>query len=533
MNFLFRFPTDQRGLRHLTRASIIPHNDTNSNSTTAAATEAELRELHLKIQQLERELQLAKLSTETPQPQSSSNSQESVNMYPGKWWNQKYPINDNRQQECEREFGFQLIERWNNSEQVVCSPSKSESSASKSQSSLLSSSKMRCWSVQYDNGVPTRPDNTWCAFENVLLDGDRISRKNRPTSWGQEFFDFQEGAIRGSCTKDEKFISQVNRLFQHGLEGLYGSFTEAQNDEDRKCDEWIEHPVYLVRRWEYHNLYHQMTDFFNAWMASEVTGIPTKQWQVVFNDFHDDDDNPLVGAWQDVFSPDHKVKYLHNLVRAGKRVCFRNLIVALPGYQSSIYISNHHPTQSNGCSNSDLVRAFSRFVVRALGFADKPAPSKPSITFIYRRDHKKNPYHDGRVARKIANDAQLVEKLAEAGGNSITVRGVDFQKMSFRDQIELMRSTNILVGMHGAGLANLFFLPEQAIVVEFGDNHGQYMSHHYFRNFAHWAGKTYLAWKNWGEGTAIRIDEEDFKNMMEVVIRMSRFFGYGSSVRGF
>lgn len=63
-------------------------------------------------------------------------------------------------------------------------------------------------------------------------------------------------------------------------------------------------------------------------------------------------------------------------------------------------------------------------------------------------------------------------------------RQVDFASLSFTEQVKLIRETNILIGMHGAGLSHLLFLPKEAFVIEFfqGDQQKHY------RNFAKWAG---------------------------------------------
>ena len=69
--------------------------------------------------------------------------------------------------------------------------------------------------------------------------------------------------------------------------------------------------------------------------------------------------------------------------------------------------------------------------------------------------------------------------------------------MPFEEQLRLMRSTNVLVGMHGAGLTFLPLLADDAVVVElnpYSPHHRQRKYH--FQNLAAWSGRPYLRWQN-------------------------------------
>lgn len=48
----------------------------------------------------------------------------------------------------------------------------------------------------------------------------------------------------------------------------------------------------------------------------------------------------------------------------------------------------------------------------------------------------------------------------------LRTRVVDFGELPLEQQLRVVQETDILVGLHGAGLAHLVFLPEHAVVVE-------------------------------------------------------------------
>ena len=110
---------------------------------------------------------------------------------------------------------------------------------------------------------------------------------------------------------------------------------------------------------------------------------------------------------------------------------------------------------------------------------------------------------------------------------NVDVRAVNMASLTFKEQLIVIRSTNILIGMHGAGLSHIMFLPEEAgafplrfqnwlctpelqwqsrsecltywktpaaVVLEMFPEHVHSKKH--FRNLARWRGHSYLAWKN-------------------------------------
>jgi capsular polysaccharide biosynthesis protein len=78
---------------------------------------------------------------------------------------------------------------------------------------------------------------------------------------------------------------------------------------------------------------------------------------------------------------------------------------------------------------------------------------------------------ESALKRKVSNERELIPIL-EAAGFEI----VQMEKFSFKEQRDLMRETKVLMGIHGAGLANLIFLPQDSKVVELHPNVERYNS---------------------------------------------------------
>jgi hypothetical protein len=81
-----------------------------------------------------------------------------------------------------------------------------------------------------------------------------------------------------------------------------------------------------------------------------------------------------------------------------------------------------------------------------------PQPETAGITVI-KRVH----------SRKYAEHDDLVRGLAKFG---LPIRVAILEKLSFPEQINLMRNTAILLGPHGAGVTNMIFLPKGSAILE-------------------------------------------------------------------
>ena len=73
------------------------------------------------------------------------------------------------------------------------------------------------------------------------------------------------------------------------------------------------------------------------------------------------------------------------------------------------------------------------------------------------------------------------------------VDAVYMEEMSFKEQIELMKRTTIMIAVHGSGMSNIIFLPKDASVIEifpFGFERPTY------EFLARNIGINYVKWKN-------------------------------------
>lgn len=97
--------------------------------------------------------------------------------------------------------------------------------------------------------------------------------------------------------------------------------------------------------------------------------------------------------------------------------------------------------------------------------------------------------------RQVRNDAEVVSTLKELetttfkSGAKVKFQDVDFNLLSFEEQIKVDLETDVLVGPHGAGLMHNIFMRDRAVLVELSVDGSAGLRH--FSNLAHWYGRSY------------------------------------------
>ena len=86
------------------------------------------------------------------------------------------------------------------------------------------------------------------------------------------------------------------------------------------------------------------------------------------------------------------------------------------------------------------------------------------VRFIQRK-----PYRSANKARQVGrmllNEDAIIRKTAQVLPHA-DVQGVRMEHMSQREQIALMHRTDVVIGMHGAGMVNIGFMQAGARVIE-------------------------------------------------------------------
>jgi len=242
-------------------------------------------------------------------------------------------------------------------------------------------------------------------------------------------------------------------------------------------------PTFVFKRIEAHNLYHTMCEWFNVFMISKLFNIDPHAAEIVFLD--DRPPSPLDGTWDVLFGSVTKYKAVPY------DTIYKTLIWSAVGYNSPLNFHNLHSVP--------YIEEFRKFFLRAYNVQGTRTLdcSRLHVTVIWRRDYMTHPERknttNGLVHRKFKNEDEIFKTLSLVFAND-KVTSVILEQMSMEEQIAVVEDTDILIGMHGAGMAHAMFLPKHGAVLEFFPNYWGFLRH--FKMFSKWRGVKYVGWQN-------------------------------------
>ncbi|GMP65166.1 hypothetical protein CsSME_00026092 [Camellia sinensis var. sinensis] len=302
---------------------------------------------------------------------------------------------------------------------------------------------------------------------------------------------------------DDEFLNQYvqfGAVSQHTMRGLVDS-VKLVGASDFQCSEWVEEPTLLVIRFEYANLFHTVTDWYSAYVASRVTGLPNRP-NVVFVDGHCV--APLEETWRALFS---SVRYAKNF---SSPVCFRHAILSPLGYETALFKGLSENINCQGASAHDLwqnpdiqkTARFSEFgemIRAAFGFpVNRRRTSKPvsghNVLFVRREDYLAHPRHGGKVESRLSNEQEVFDALRSWMSNKLEckinlVNGL-FAHMPMKEQVQAIQDASVIIGAHGAGLTHIVSATSKTVILEIISS--AYRRPH-FALIARWKGLEYHA----------------------------------------
>jgi len=299
---------------------------------------------------------------------------------------------------------------------------------------------------------------TFCKARNILFDfrGIESRIKKESLKYNNNIFSPGEVLVSG-CDLDLDIeavtseITQLSALQSWGPEMI--NLQAVQEPSELVCDITITTPTVIVKLDAIVNMYHHFCDFFNIYLSLQlnqsVTAPPGGR-QILILDNH-----PYYSSFLPVWSA-FSSRSLWNLANvAGKRVCFTDLMLPLP--PRMLFGLYYNTPLIPGCSTSSMFAAFSSFLVSNLDISQLgPAPNNMIRLTLLSRNTK---------YRRILNEKQIVSALESTGLYQVRVARFT-PSVPFLSQLSLTHNTDLLVGLHGAGLTHTLLLPDWAQVIE-------------------------------------------------------------------
>lgn len=380
-------------------------------------------------------------------------------------------VQSDLERSCSDRYGRGLLNKWKANRQEWCTSDSSTIPASASDSStgtpsgIIPPGSLTCYPYhQVHKKLDGRPADLFCEGHNIVIDFSKvsgsISTQGKPPK-GAQYLQFRPGNTLANCQKTKSFNEGLFMPHQRLQMGRGGFVTTAAGVH---IDERVDRPTYLLARDEdCENTFHSSADFMNLYFVMSVLGLAAGSDQsstiegklvqqvLLWDKFSD---GPYAELIEKAFSSSSSSgnsgnnpagkKLLRHTSFGSKVVLFKHVVWHLESPAGLIFprVANPDPMR---CHSAGLFVAYRKYVLNAFGLYNQLPPTVPSITIsLRRRTAAKN------VGRVMGNEAAVEAVLKE--GNMLSYQMVDFSGLNFGEQLKIIRSTNILVGIHGVSV---------------------------------------------------------------------------------
>uniref|UniRef100_A0A8D3AGN7 EGF domain-specific O-linked N-acetylglucosamine transferase n=1 Tax=Scophthalmus maximus TaxID=52904 RepID=A0A8D3AGN7_SCOMX len=332
-----------------------------------------------------------------------------------------------------------------------------------------------------DSSLRCSSHTRFCKATNLYLDLRRPSRSHE--RYKEDFI--QKGEIGGHCRLNKRALAAEGE-HKSPLQSWYAelqTYTELDFHpiEDGHCDIIIEKPTVFMKLDAGVNMYHHFCDFVNLYISQHINNsfsadINIVMWDTSFYGYGD-----LFGETWKAFS-DYDI--IHLKTYDSKRVCFKDAFFSLlPRMRYGLFYNT--PLISD-CYSEGMFRAFSQHVLHRL---DIPQDGPKACDLCGRC-----PYlfalslirqHVPLLLLQLVNALKTVPLL------EVNVVDYKYKDVPFLEQLRITHNSDIFIGMHGAGLTHLLFLPDWAVVFELYNCQDESC----YRDLARLRGIRYVTWQ--------------------------------------
>ncbi|XP_033206078.2 EGF-domain O-GlcNAc transferase isoform X2 [Bombus vancouverensis nearcticus] len=331
-----------------------------------------------------------------------------------------------------------------------------------------------------DSSLECSEHMRFCRARNIMINFTDLIQRKEPIRYKMDVL--KEGQIGGYCTLNEKRLQEnadhISPLQSWGPELRNFRKLPRPPIVNHDCDIVIEKPTYIMKI-DAINMYHHFCDFFNLYASLHVNlshpaAFSTDNHIMIWESYS------YRSAFQDAFQAFTRNPLWDLHTFRGETVCFKNLV--FPLLPRMIFGLYYNTPLIYGCEKSGLFKAFGDHVLHRLRIPHHGRKNQRIRVTLLSRDTQ---------YRRILNEDELTKALKE--NPEYKVRKVVYnKKISFKKQLEITRNSDIFIGIHGAGLTHLMFLPDWAAVFEIYncEDPGCY------KDLARLRGVKYFTWEN-------------------------------------
>ena len=234
------------------------------------------------------------------------------------------------------------------------------------------------------------------------------------------------------------------------------------------CREWINKTAFIYAGGQSVHIYFRFIAYFNLHKAIQNEGIAPGQYVIIRQ--------PHKGL--KYLFPEWEKKLFPELITAdddlpNTTVCFRKMILVAHSFASVLFRCKMEGNVRGPCFNckgrglyGTSLYSFRDRVISSCGLVDSEKHIGKRMTIISRRPYQRwRTDKPEKFERVLTNEDQLVSTLRKTfPGTNITV--AHMEGLDICTQVRLAHEADVLMGVHGAGLVHLWWLQEDALMME-------------------------------------------------------------------
>ena len=173
-------------------------------------------------------------------------------------------------------------------------------------------------------------------------------------------------------------------VFVKDYSNKYNTYCASNNNGNNKVGIFL-----LTMRYEYANLYHTSTDWFNVFQMIRTLGLERNDFELIFLDGHSQ--GSLDKAWNIAYSNYNFVKQLNDK-NNNEPLCLERAVFAPVGYMGGVALNSMHGGECK--KENKYVTEFAQWFVTNFGFEfNKTQRDKKivKISIICRKDYMAHP----------------------------------------------------------------------------------------------------------------------------------------------
>eukprot|EP01038_Epipyxis_sp_PR26KG_P010548 gene10548-14170_t len=298
----------------------------------------------------------------------------------------------------------------------------------------------------------------FCVFDNVMFDFSKMKNVKRPGRTDSRAWD--NGFMASHCENQDENIN------------FYEFYKPSVDPKVTKCNYVFNDTVLVQSHDDIHNLGHSMSDLMNVWAMLWLAGAGSYSQEMTFinidairmgHNYHDE----LTEFTQHYKKNFARIFKAVDFAKDKSTVCFKRLI--FPSRPVILFTWDGW-WQDMKCSfvgPSSLFQRWNIQVRNSYGLLDNQkllTNKKIQILLIIRKSNSGNMRYSSRT---FGNTPQIIDALNEYAKDEqikdesipIIIIAQDLSQLSFEQQVQLISNSSLVIGMHGAGIANTMHMP--------------------------------------------------------------------------